>query len=298
MRRSQIHPHSILLIDPFKNLVNAYHILLEGEGFSVETALNLNDAYSLANKREYAVIIMEYVSPFETTEEIIDRVKKVFPETYILMVTNATIDEKTYERLFTIGVDDFILKPYSPDKILVHLKKGLKQRDLILQLQEFKRLSLLDPITEEINAPIFNRNFFKKWIRQELKKARRHPHPFSLLVITTPPEDKERLGDCFDRFYLELIMMIRRSSREEDVVCKNNGEIGLILPETDQKGSEALMQRLSNLVRTHAPFKSDEVLISYIQTISFQSYTFPNQFEIPEFLKKIVNEVNQEYSSP
>jgi PleD family two-component response regulator len=284
-----MNSHSILLIDPFKNLVNAYHILLEEEGYSVEVALNLNDAYALVNKNKYDIMIIEYVSPFVNSEEIIDRVKKFFPETYILMVTNATIDEETYERLFTIGVDDFILKPYSPDKILVHLRKGLKQRDSILQLQKLKRLNLLDYITEEINGLVFNRVFFEKGFRQEFKKSRRHQHPFSLLLILTALEEKERQGRSFEKFYTELIKMIRRSSREEDIVCKNNGEISLILPETDQKGCEALMNRLLNIIQTHTLFKSDEVLKSYAQTISFQSYSYPTQFEIPESLKKMIS---------
>jgi len=289
MRRSQEPPHSILLIDPIKNLVNAYHIILAEEGYSVEVALNLKDAYGLVNKNRYDIIIMEYVSPFVDTEEIIERVKKLFPETYLLMVTNATIDEETYERLFTIGVDDFILKPYSPDKILVHLKKGLKQRELILQLEGLKKLNLLDRITEEINAPVFNKVFFEKWVRQEFKKAKRHQHTFSLLFIQMGLGDREKQGDGFNRFYAELIKMIRRSSREEDVVCKNNGEISLILPETDEKGCKALIRRLSNIVWTHTPFKSDEVLKSYIQAISFQFYTYPTQFKIPESLKAIIN---------
>jgi len=295
MKRSQKHPHSILLIDPFKNLVNAYQILLTEEGYRVEVALNLNDAYTLINKNKYDILIIEYVSPSVNTEEIIDRVKKLFPETYILMVTNATIDEETYEKLFMLGVDDFILKPYSPDKIFIHLKKGLKQRDFMLQLQGLKRLNLLDRITEEINAPIFNRPFFERWFRQELKKSKRHQHPFSLVLILTALKDREKQEDYFDDFYTELIKMIRRSSREEDIVCKNNGEISLILPETDEKGCAAFMHRLSNIIYTHAPFKSDEVLKSYAQAISFKSYTYPTQFELPEFLKKIVNKVNHNY---
>jgi DNA-binding NtrC family response regulator len=39
--------HRILLIDPSKNLLNAYRMVLEEEKYSVETALNLKDAYQL-----------------------------------------------------------------------------------------------------------------------------------------------------------------------------------------------------------------------------------------------------------
>jgi PleD family two-component response regulator len=282
----------ILLIDPFKNLLNAYHIILEEENYLAETALNLKDAYELFKKRQYSVIITEYIPPFETTDYMIQWVKKNSPEVYIIMVTNAIVDEKTYEKLFTIGVDDFILKPYSPERILVHVKKGLKQRDLILKMQELERFSLLEPITEKIQAVIFKTIFFKRCLRQEIKKAKRHHHPFSLLLMQMPT--KEEIGDRFDSFYMELVKIVKRYTREEDMVGRNNGEIGIILPEIDQIGSQALIQRLLNLIHTHPQFKSDNVLMPYLQTLSFQSFTYPDQFAVPDSLKTVLEEVDKE----
>jgi GGDEF domain-containing protein len=101
---------------------------------------------------------------------------------------------------------------------------------------------------------------------------------------------KEKMGDRFDNFYRELVKIVRKYTREEDMVAKNNGEIGVILPETDQVGSKALMQRLLNLIHTHPQFKSDVVLNSYIQTLSFQSFTYPDQFAIPESLKAVLED--------
>jgi PleD family two-component response regulator len=283
----------ILLIDPFKNLLNAYRIILEEEKYSVETALNLKEAYELFRRKQYSVIITEYCPPFDTTDYMIQWVKKNNPGTYIIIVTNAIVDEETYKKLFTIGVDDFILKPYSPERILVHVKKGLKQRELIIKMRELERLSLLEPITEKIQGLLFNTIFFKRCLRQEIKKARRHHHPFSLLIIPMPK--KEKMGDRFDSFYIELVKIVKRHTREEDMVGKNNGTIGIILPETDQIGSEALMQRLLDLIQTHPQFKSDNVLRSFVQTLSFKSFTYPNQFSIPDPLKAVLEEVDKEF---
>jgi diguanylate cyclase (GGDEF)-like protein len=282
----------ILLLDPFRNLLNAYRMILEEERYLVETAVNLRDAYQLIKRRQYSVIITEYTPPFEGTDYMIKWVKRNAPETYIIIVTNAAVDEKTYENLFTIGADDFILKPYSPERILVHVKKGLKQRDIILKVKELERLNLLEPITEKIQDVIFNIMFFKRCLRQEIKKARRHHHPFSLLLIQMP--EKEKINDRFDSFYMELVKIVKRHTREEDMVGKNNGEIGIILPETDQVGSEALMQRLSKLILTHPQFKSDNVLEPYIRTLSFQSFTYPDRFSIPEPLRAVLEEVDKE----
>jgi PleD family two-component response regulator len=283
----------ILLLDPFKNLLNAYRMIMEEEKYFVETALNLKEAYQLFGKRKYSVIITEYCPPFEATDEMIQWVKKNGPETYIIIVTNASIDEKIYDKLFTIGVDDFIPKPYSPERILVHIKKGLKQRDLILRQQKLERLSFLEPFAQEIQEVIFNAVFFKRCLRQELKRARRHHHPFSLLLIQVPSEGKR--DSRFDSFYMDLVKILKKHTREEDMIGKNNGEISIILPETDQTGSEALVQRLLNLIQGAPQFKSDEVLRSHIQDLSFQSFTYPDQFSIPEPLRAVLEEVDKEY---
>ena len=286
--------HWILLLDPFKNLLNAYRIILEEEKYLVETALSLKDAYELLKERQYSVIITEYIPPFETTDDMIQWVKKKAPETYIIIVTNAIVDEKTYEKLFTLGVDAFILKPYSAEKILVHIKKGLKQRDLILKFRELERLTLLEPISERIQGFIFTTVFFKRCLRQEIKRAKRHHHPFSMLLIQMPA--KEEIGDRFESFYMELVKIVRKYTREEDMVGKNNGEIGVILPETDQKGSQVLIQRLSDLINNHPSFKSDNVLKTYAKNLFFQSFTYPNQFVLPESLSPVLKDVNREYS--
>jgi len=282
----------ILLVDPFKNLLNAYRMILEEENYLVETAVDLRDAYQLIKRRHYSVIITEYTSPFESTDTMIQWVKRNSPETYVIIVTNEAIDEKTYENLFAIGVDDFILKPYSPERILVHVKKGVRQRDLILRVKELERLSLLEPITEKIQEVIFNIMFFKRCLRQEIKRARRHHHPFSLLLVRMP--DKGETSDRFDRFYTEIVKIVKKHTREEDMVGKNNGEIGVILPETDQAGSEALMHRLSGLILTHPPFKSDSLIGTYIGALSFQSFTYPDQFFIPEPLRAVLEDVDKE----
>jgi len=221
----------ILLVDPFKNLLNAYRIILEDEKYLVETTSSLKDAYELLYEGQYSVIITEYIPPFETTEYMIQWVKEKSAETYIIMVSNAFVDERTYERLFAIGLDDFILKPYSPDKVLVHIKKGLRQRDLMIKMKEFERLSVLEPVTKEIRGFIFNAIYLKTCLRQEIKKAKRHHRLFSLLLIQMPTEEK--MGDRFYNFYVELVRIFRKYTREEDMVGKNNGEIGIILPETD-----------------------------------------------------------------
>jgi len=283
----------ILLFDPFKNLLSVYWMILKEEMHVVETASNLKEVYQFLEGTRYSVIISEYIPSLEGTDAMIQWVKKNTPETYLIIVTKYDIDELTYEKLFEIGIDDFILKPYSSKKILTHIRKGLKQRELILKRWELEKQSLLDPISQQIQKFIFNPHYFKKCLREELKRARRHQHPLSLILLKIPA--KEQLGNHFENFFIELLKILRLHVREEDIVGRENDNFGILLPETDQIGSQALEQRLFNLIQTHSYFKSNEVIYSITHALSFQTFTYPERFNVPESLMIVFEDLNKEY---
>ncbi len=225
---------------------------------------------------------------------MIQWLKKRSPGTCIIMVTQADIDQTTYEALFEIGLDDLIFKPYPAEKILVHIRKGIKQRDLILKKQEAERQSLLDPIANQIHQPIFNPSYFKKCLRQELKKAKRHQRPLSLLLIELPQE--MTTGERFELFCQELARLVRTYTREEDLVGRENGNFGILLPETDAAGSQALLKRLTRLIENDPSIRSDQGMRPYAETLSFQAFTYPDAFSVPEPLMSVLEEINKEYS--
>ena len=281
---------SILLVDPFRNLLNAYRMVLEDEGYCVETALTVEESLRSLSQRRFSVVITEYFPPPGDSYLLIRHVRERYPETFIIMITNSMVDAETYSKLFAIGLDDLILKPYSPEKILVHIRKGLRQRELVLKMEELERQSLFDPATDQI---IFNRAYFKQSFRRELKRARRHQHPVSLLLLRIPTG--ESLGDGFRSFCTQLASILRSNIREEDLVGRENGSFGIVLPQTDHSGSQALLKRLMQLIEAHPLFISDDSFKPFVKALSFQSFTYPETFAVPEFFRPILDEVNREY---
>lgn len=279
--------HSILLIDPFKNLLVAFRMVLEGEAYQVETASNIEDGIQRLSAHRYSVIVMEFFPPLNDTYLMIQRAKQTSPETYVIMITNTVIDEIAYEKLFAIGLDDLILKPYSPAKILAHIKKGLERRDLIIRKQQLEKQSPIGPLDRQLQVFDLNPIYFKKCIHRELKRAKRHQHPLTLLLIEMPAKDA--IGDRLDSFYLELTKILKRCIREEDIFGKDNGHFGILLPETDRAGSQAFIERFSHLVQTHPAFQSDSILRPIVQTLSIQSFIYPDEFFIPDSLKTVLN---------
>jgi PleD family two-component response regulator len=267
-------------------------MIFEEEKYLFETASNIDEAYRLFETKRYSVIIIEYFPPFETTDRIIKWVKKNTPETYIIMITNALIEAETYEKLFEAGLDDLILKPFPPERVLVHVKKGAKHRDFVLRKQQLEAQPILDPMTQQIQQYIFNSIYFRKRLRQELKRAKRHNHPLSLLLVRVPGKEKE--GRQLEKLCLELASILRKYVREEDTVGRENGNFGILLPDTDEKGSQALMSRLTGLIQAHPDFQSDRTMGPILQDLSLHVFTYPDMSSAPAPLRAIVDEIDKE----
>lgn len=282
--------NAILLIDPFENVLTIYRTILEEEGFQVDTLTDFNESVQLFSIKHYPVVIMEYLISLEETCHFIQGVKKEASETYIILNTSIVIDDLAYEKLFASGLDDYLLKPYAPGKLLIHIKKGLRQKEVILENKEKEKQSLVDPIAYKDQQLIFNQSFFKTLVRQELKKAKRHQQPLSLLLLKLPT--KETMGSHHDSFYCNLMKVIRNSVREEDLLGRENGHLGILLNQTDQAGSQILEQRLSELIQSHPSLKTTPSITPILKNLSFQNYTFPSQGESrSEFINRLLEEI-------
>lgn len=286
----------VLLIDPFKNLVDVYRLLLESEKYFVETARSVEEAFQNVKARRYAVVITEFFPELRDSRSLINWLKNNSPETYLLIVTYREIDDLTYEELFEMGVGDIIFKPYSPERILINIKKGLRFRELILRNQSLEKQVIFDYFALQMPKDIFNQFFFRRRLRQELKRAKRHQHPLSLLMLRMP--SREKIGELFDFFYDEVAKIILKFTREEDIVGRGNGDVEVLLPETDKNGSQVVLQRLAMLTQNHQAFLENAVLCPIVKEISFQTFTYPDNFENVGFLKNLVEEIEKTTPSP
>jgi hypothetical protein len=91
-----------------------------------------------------------------------------------------------------------------------------------------------------------------------------------------------------------MAKILRTYIREEDIVGRENGSFEVLLPETDQVGSKALLRRLSNLIRIHPPFQSDEALKSFLPNLSFQTFTYPEMLDVPQSLSLVFEDIDRE----
>lgn len=136
---------TIVILDPESNTQWPLKKFLENEDYNVISVNTIENARKKFSEFEVSGLITEYWIKHSSTLETIRGFKKAFPEAYVMLLTNGEIKENEYEEILNAGVDDFFLKPFSIKKILLHLRKGLKQRQNLLQKKrladELKRIS-------------------------------------------------------------------------------------------------------------------------------------------------------------
>jgi DNA-binding NtrC family response regulator len=124
---------TIIILDEELHTQWTLKALLESEEYHVIPVDTIEKALKNFSEYEVSGLITEYWINHSSTLETIRGFKKVFPEAYVMILANGEMKEDEYEEIINAGTDDFFLKPLPIKKILLHLRKGLKQRQNLLQ---------------------------------------------------------------------------------------------------------------------------------------------------------------------
>ena len=115
----------ILVVDDEINIRKVVREYAEFEGYEVTEAENGMEAGNLCNENDYDLIIMDVMMPrldgYSACKEI--HKNKSIP----VIMLSARSEE--YDKLFgfEIGVDDYVVKPFSPKELMARVKVVLKR---------------------------------------------------------------------------------------------------------------------------------------------------------------------------
>jgi DNA-binding response OmpR family regulator len=124
---------TILILERDKHVAWTLKTFLECERYEVIVTDSIERFLKDFSENRVSGLITEYRLDDITTLSAIQTLKKQSYETYVMMVTDTEVKEDTYREILNAGVDDFFLKPLSIEKILLHLKKGLNTRNLLVE---------------------------------------------------------------------------------------------------------------------------------------------------------------------
>ncbi len=125
---------SILLVDDDVDVLASIKLILETEDYNVYTACNADQAKVLLEENEIQIVIMDYILPEQTGDQIVKDLKKIDEGLNIIFLSGFP---QVYRAVENLGfeVDRVFLKPVNPESLLSEIRKIYEE--FISPLQPF-----------------------------------------------------------------------------------------------------------------------------------------------------------------
>ncbi|WP_236978120.1 response regulator transcription factor [Membranihabitans maritimus] len=112
----------VLIAEDERIIRRTLQLKLEKEGFNVLTAEDGQQAIEMLESSDPDIVVTDLMMPFRNGLEVLEFVKKKESEIPVI-VLSAAGQENIVLDAFNMGASDYITKPFSPNEIVVRIKK-------------------------------------------------------------------------------------------------------------------------------------------------------------------------------
>ncbi len=116
----------ILVAEDQSLILQTIVLKLKKEGYEVIACEDGKQALKNYELHQPDVVITDVMLPFVSGLEIVEQIKKSGSKT-ITIVLSALGQEKAVEEAFDLGADDYIVKPFSLNELVLRIKKLCQQ---------------------------------------------------------------------------------------------------------------------------------------------------------------------------
>src|SRR5574344_343649 len=115
----------ILIVDDEKMIRNVVKEYAEFEGYETKEAEDGMEAVEICRKEDFDIIIMDIMMPRLDGYSAIKEIRK----TKAIPVIMLSARGEEYDKLFgfEIGVDDYVVKPFSPKEVMARVNAVIKR---------------------------------------------------------------------------------------------------------------------------------------------------------------------------
>ncbi|MCX7679588.1 MAG: diguanylate cyclase [Spirochaetes bacterium] len=137
-------------------------------------------------------------------------------------------------------------------------KMRLLKNPRFIEIEDFEKI--LSMSKEDTKLGCYNINYFNTVAHNEIKRAERYSHCFSIIIIDL--DDFKAINDTYghivgDKILEQFVAVIKANLRSEDVLARYGGdEFIILLPQTGRVGARAMAERIKHRLEEH--FKSSE----------------------------------------
>ncbi len=239
----------ILCIDDDIHILEALQRDLR-QSFDIALATNFSDAQK-AFSQKVSIVICDYNLKTINGLEILNWVKDSHPQTLRVLLTGEVGLSDISSAMESNLIHKFILKPWEPDLLRLHMREAESTLRLLNERDKFKELSITDPVTE-----LTNHRFFQEKLRIEIQKAKQTKTAVSLIMIDV--DHFKILNDQFghprgDQILSLLAQKLSSEMKPHYSLSRYGGEeFAAILPKTPSDFAFAFAETLRASV-SHIP---------------------------------------------
>jgi DNA-binding NtrC family response regulator len=142
---------SILIVDDETIIRNTLAEYLGQEGFAVTACATGKEALSQAGAQRFDVALCDVQLPDLDGIEVLERLLKISPDTFVLLITAYATVENAVEA-FQRGAHDYLMKPILLDEVLGKIRRLLGYRELYLENQWLRRELNRNQASDEIRG--------------------------------------------------------------------------------------------------------------------------------------------------
>ncbi|MCC6333545.1 MAG: response regulator [Myxococcales bacterium] len=263
----------VLVAEPSVPVRNALRKFLDGVA-DVQTATYLDEAVQVVRARAPEVLIAAVSGSFDG-EVLCAQVKKLAPQTRVVLTYPPTEFERAADRAEETGADGFVVGPLKRHAVLAQLHAVLVQRELYDKWQareaELARAKAekdskkngppaVAPVRPSTGVNQADEAFFKKYMLLEVKRSKRYRYPVALLLVALDGLDaklKAQKAPEFQRAAIraEVLQALSQLTRDIDLLMPFAGEKYLVfLPHTPRSGCSTVARRVVARLRELASF--------------------------------------------
>ena len=279
----------VLIVDDEPNILAAYKRMLK-KTFSIDTAHGSEQGLTkVANSGTFSVVVSDLQMPVMNGLKFLSRVKAINPDCACIILTGKADLRKAIDALNQGNIFRFLTKPCEPHTLIGAINDGIEyNKQSVLEREINKKilnLSIKDALTG-----CFNRTYLNEHLSNEIKRARRYRHSFSIIMCDI--DDFKNINDTYghmagDQVLKFFAQRIENTIRKEvDWLVRYGGEeFLLILPEIGVKGATSLAERIcTDLAQKMIRIEEKEVRITASFGLAGFTPDSPQEKTSPEFL--------------
>ncbi|NIA30838.1 MAG: diguanylate cyclase [Actinobacteria bacterium] len=290
----------ILVVDDIPVNIQLMQKYLSPSGYEILFARNGEEALVQVENGNPDLVLLDVMMPkmdgFETC-----RILKSNDKTQYIPIIMVTALNEIEDKVKGIeaGADDFITKPFNKLELLARTKSLLRIKRLHDQLQEkvfqleqakerLRELAIKDGLTG-----LYNHRYFKRFLTQEIKRARRHKSQVSLIMMDI--DHFKNYNDTYghlagDEVLRNVAKLMTGNIRSIDVAARYGGEeFVIVLPQTNKNAAKIVAEKLRTLVGDQK-FQNEDTQPNGKITISMGVATFP---ENATNLEELIHQADQ-----